>query len=212
MAEPSSPVRILIADDHPVVRMGMTALINREADMSVVGSATDGPQAVEMFIEHSPDVVMLDLLMPGMDGIQTLAAIRAHDPFARVIMLTTADGDEDIYRCLRAGAKAYLLKDAPTEEVIECLRTVNAGRTSISPNVAAKLAGRVGTAELTTREREVLTLIAKGRGNRDIGVELEVTEGTVKVHVNNILTKLNVGSRTEAVTLSLKRGIVRLEE
>ena len=212
MAEPSSPFRILIADDHPVVRMGMTALINREVDMNVVGAATDGHQAVEMFIDQSPDVVMLDLLMPGMDGIQTLAAIRAHDPFARVIMLTTADGDEDIYRCLRAGAKAYLLKDAPTEEVIECLRTVNAGRTSISPNVAAKLAGRVGTADLTTREREVLSLIAKGRGNRDIGVELEVTEGTIKVHVNNILTKLNVGSRTEAVTLSLKRGIVRLEE
>ena len=212
MAEPSSSFRVLIADDHPVVRMGMTALINREADMSVVGAATDGHQAVAMFIEQAPDVVMLDLLMPGMDGIQTLAAIRAHDPFARVIMLTTADGDEDIYRCLRAGAKAYLLKDAPTEEVVDCLRTVRAGRTSISPNVAAKLAGRVGTADLTNREREVLTLIAKGRGNRDIGVELEVTEGTVKVHVNNILTKLNVGSRTEAVTLSLKRGIVRLKE
>ena len=212
MAEASASFRILIADDHPVVRMGLTALINREADMIVVGAATDGQQAVTMFIEQTPDVVMLDLLMPGMDGIQTLAAIRAHDPFARVIMLTTADGDEDIYRCLRAGAKAYLLKDAPTEEVVDCLRTVRAGRTSISPNVAAKLAGRVGTAELTNREREVLALIAKGRGNRDIGVELEVTEGTVKVHVNNILTKLKVGSRTEAVTLSLKRGIVRLEE
>ena len=180
--------------------------------MTVVGAATDGRQALEMFAEHTPDIVMLDLLMPEMDGIQTLAAIRAHDPFARVIMLTTADGDEDIYRCLRAGAKAYLLKDAPTDEVIECLRAVHAGRTSISPNVAAKLAGRVGTAELTTREREVLTLIAKGRGNRDIGLELQVTEGTVKVHVNNILTKLNVSSRTEAVTLALKRGIVRLEE
>ena len=212
MAEPAKEIRVLIADDHPVVRMGMSALINREADMTVVGAATDGRQAVDMFAQFAPDVVMLDLLMPGMDGIETAAAIRAHDPYARIIMLTTADGDEDIYRSLRAGAKAYLLKDAPTEEVIECLRAVHAGRTSISPNVAAKLAGRVGTAELTNREREVLTLIAKGRGNRDIGVELSVTEGTVKVHVNNILTKLNVGSRTEAVTLALKRGIVRLEE
>lgn len=212
MADESKAIRVLIADDHPVVRMGMSALINREPDMTVVGAATDGRQAVEMFVQHAPDIVMLDLLMPQMDGIQTAAAIRAHDPFARIIMLTTADGDEDIYRSLRAGAKAYLLKDAPTDEVIECLRAVHSGRTSISPGVAAKLAGRVGMAELTTREREVLTLIAKGRGNRDIGLELQVTEGTIKVHVNNILTKLNVGSRTEAVTLALKRGIVRLDE
>ncbi len=205
-------IRVLIANDHPIVREGLSALINRQADMVIVAEAADGLEAVDLFVRHEPQIALLDLRMPGLDGAEAAAAIRSHDPFARVVVLTSHAGDEDIYRCLRAGAKGYLLKAASREDLLECLRAVHAGRTSIAPELAAKLAGRVGTSDLTAREREVLRLIAKGRGNREIGLDLQVTEGTVKVHVNNILTKLGVGCRTEAVTLAFRRGIVRLDD
>jgi two-component system NarL family response regulator len=147
-----------------------------------------------------------------MNGIETLTAIRMADPQARLVILTSFASDEDIYRALRAGARGYLVKDAPAEELVKCLRTVHEGGTFIPPAIASKLAERVGTAELTAREREVLALVAKGKANREIGSELDVTEGTIKVHVNNILNKLGVASRTEAVNLAVRRGLVRIDE
>jgi two-component system NarL family response regulator len=150
--------------------------------------------------------------MPGLDGVEAIAAIRENEVTARLVILTAFAIDEDIYRALRAGARGYLLKEVTREELIDCVRTVHAGRTYIPPEIAARLAERVTTIELTARERQVLGLVVKGKGNRDIGHELTVTEGTVKVHVNNILAKLGVASRTEAATLALRRGLVRLED
>lgn len=211
MNEHSPVIRVLIADDHPVVREGLVALIARRTDMEVVAEAGGGREAVRLFAEHAPDVLLIDLRMPDMDGVEAIRAIRERCPDARIVVLTTFDGDEDIYRGIRAGARAYLLKGSPREDLMECIRAVHEGQTRIPPEVAAKLAGRVGGHELTAREREVLGLVARGMGNREIGVELAITEGTVKVHINNILSKLNVGSRTEAATLALRRGIVRLQ-
>ena len=205
-------IRVLIADDHPIVREGLAALINRQPGMIVVAQAADGREAVNLFGRLAPDVAVLDLRMPALNGIEAIAAIRAADPQARLVILTSFASDEDIYQALRAGARGYFLKESPGEELIECLRAVHEGRTCIPPAIASKLAERVGTVELTAREREVLALIAKGKGNREIGAILDVTEGTVKVHVNNILTKLGVGSRTEAVNIGVRRGLVRIDE
>jgi two-component system, NarL family, response regulator len=205
-------IRILVADDHPILREGLVALINRQSGMKVVAEAADGCEAVALFSRVVPDIAVLDLRMPAMNGIETLTAIRTADPQARLIILTSFASDEDIYRALRAGARGYLVKDAPAEELVQCLRTVYEGGTFIPPAIASKLAERVGTAELTAREREVLALIAKGKGNREIGAALVVTEGTIKVHVNNILNKLGVASRTEAVNIAVRRGLVRIDD
>jgi two-component system NarL family response regulator len=205
-------IRILVADDHPILREGLVALINRQSGMKVVAEAADGCEAVALFSRVVPDIAVIDLRMPAMNGIETLTAIRAVDPHARMIILTSYASDEDIYRALRAGARGYLVKDAPAEELVECLRMVHDGGTFIPPAIASKLAERVGTTELTAREREVLALVAKGKGNREIGAALEVTEGTIKVHVNNILNKLGVASRTEAVNLGVRRGLVRIDD
>jgi two-component system NarL family response regulator len=205
-------IRILVADDHPILREGLVALINRQAGMKVVAEAADGCEAVALFSRVVPDIAVIDLRMPAMNGIETLTAIRKTDPQARLIILTSFASDEDIYRALRAGARGYLVKDAPAEELVKCLRTVHEGGTFIPPAIASKLAERVGTAELTAREREVLALVAKGKGNREIGSSLDVTEGTIKVHVNNILNKLGVASRTEAVNIAVRRGLVRIDD
>ncbi len=205
-------IRVLVADDHPILREGLVVLINRQDGMTVVAEASDGREAVELFARVAPDLAVIDLRMPAMDGIEVIAAIRSADPHARLIILTSFASDEDIYRALRAGARGYLLKEEPVEELVECLRAVHEGRTFIPPAIASKLAQRVGTVDLTAREREVLSLIAKGLANREIGQKLDVTEGTVKVHVNNILTKLGVASRTEAVTIGVRRGLVRMDE
>jgi two-component system, NarL family, response regulator len=205
-------MRILVADDHPILLEGLVALINRQAGMKVVAEAADGREAVALFTRFSPDVAVLDLRMPGLNGIETVAAIRAIDPNARLIILTSFANDEDIYQALQAGARGYLIKDASGRELVECLQAVHEGRSFIPPAIASKLADRVGIAELTAREREVLALVAKGKGNREIGTTLEVTEGTIKVHVNNILNKLHVASRTEAVNLGVRRGLVRIDE
>ena len=205
-------IRVMVVDDHPILRAGLVTLIEAQPDMKVVAQAGDGHEAVTIFLREPPDVGVLDLRMPGLGGIEVVAAIRAVLPRARLMILTSYASDEDIYQALRAGARGYLLKDATGEQLIECLREVYQGRTCIPPAIAAKLAERVGTVELTTREREVLGLIAKGKGNREIGSSLAVTEGTVKVHVNNILTKLGVASRTEAVNIAVRRGLVRIDE
>ncbi|MGF1569664.1 MAG: response regulator [Nodosilinea sp.] len=207
---PLSPIRILIADDHPPLREGLAALLERQADLKVIAMAADGEEAVALFQTHQPDVVLMDLRMPRLEGADAVASICQNWPQARIIVLTTYDGDEDIYRALRAGAKGYLLKDVPCEELFTAIRKVFRGQRYIMSQVAQKLTERFQGSELTERELEVLQLLVQGKTNRDIGEALCVVEGTVKFHVRNILEKLGAGDRTQAVTIALKRGLARL--
>lgn len=207
----TQPIRILIADDHAVVREGLAAMIARRADMQVVAEAENGRQAVELARRHRPDVILMDLRLPELSGVAAIRQITAEVPAARVIVLTTFDGDEDIYRALQAGAKAYLLKDTPREALLEAIRAVHAGHKRIPSEVAAKLAERLLAPELSARELDVLRLIVAGRSNKEIGAALGISEGTVKVHVNSLLGKLGVADRTQAVTEALKRGLVHLD-
>jgi len=204
-------IRILIADDHPVVREGLTALLNRRRDMTVIAEATDGREAVAQFLLHRPDVGLVDLRMPKMGGAEAIAAIREQAPSARLIVLTTYDDDEDIQEGFRAGAKAYLLKDTPREQLIDCIRAVHEGRTLIPPGIAEKLADHMSASELTPRENEVLRLVADGKTKKGIERGQVITEGTVKTHINALLRKLDAADRTQAVTIALKRGILRLD-
>jgi two-component system NarL family response regulator len=204
-------IRILIVDDHFVVRMGLSAVIGTQSDMCVVGEAVNGRQAVELFRQHKPDVTLMDLRLPEINGVEAIVEIRREFPEARVIVLTTYDGDEDIYRALQAGARGYLLKDMLREGLLDAIRAVHAGGRRIPAEVASRLAERMTRTELTSRELEVLGLIVKGRSNKEIAAELRVAEGTVKIHVNNILSKLGVGDRTQAATFALQRGIIHLE-
>jgi len=206
----SVPIRILIADDHTVVRDGLAAIVRQEKDMQVVAETGDGQQAVELWKKHRPDVTLMDLRMPGLDGVNAIYAIRAADPNARIIVLTTFDGDEDIYRGMRAGAKSYLLKDVRREELFQCIREVHAGRTFVPPAIAAKLVERLPAEELTPRELEVLHLLAAGKPNKLIGADLAITEVTVKSHVQSLFRKLNVLSRTEAIAVANRRGLLHL--
>jgi DNA-binding NarL/FixJ family response regulator len=205
-------IRVLIADDHPVVREGVAAMIERRPDMTVVAEAATGREAVAAYRAAQPDVVLMDLRMPDMTGVEAIGAIRGEFPGARIIVLTTYDGDEDIYRGLQAGARAYLLKDAPRDDLLDAIRAVHAGQRRIPPAVAARLAERVlAGPDLTARELEVLRGIVAGRSNKEIGDHLGIGEGTVKAHVNSILGKLGVADRTQAVTTALQRGIVHLD-
>jgi two-component system NarL family response regulator len=206
----TDPVRILIADDHPVVREGLVALINRQPDMLVVAEVSNGREAVEQFLRHRPDVALLDLRMPDMDGVEAIVAIRQKVPAGRLIILTTFDEDEDIYRGLQAGARAYLLKDVPRDDLLKCVRAVHEGQTIIPPPIAGKLAARLTASELTRREVQVLQLVAEGKGNKEIAAAFCISDGTVKTHVSSILAKLQAADRTQAVTIALKRGILRL--
>ena len=205
-------IRILIVDDHPVVREGLAALVERRPDMTVVGEAGTGAAAVVQFRRLLPDVTLMDLRMPELGGVAAIGQIRAEFPAARIIVLTTYDGDDDIYHGLQAGARAYLLKDAPRDELLDAIRAVHAGQTRIPPAVAARLAERMMSGpDLSPRELAVLTAIVAGRSNREIGTDLTISEGTVKAHINSILGKLGVTDRTQAVTTALQRGIVHLE-
>ncbi|MGQ0603451.1 MAG: response regulator [Anaerolineales bacterium] len=208
---PTAPLRILLADDHAVVREGLAAMISRRADMQVVAEAENGQRAVELARQHQPDVILMDLRMPVMGGVEAITHIRAEQPEARIIVLTTYDGDEDIYRALHAGAGAYLLKDTPRDELLDAIRAVHAGQKRIPFEVAAKLADRLTAYPLTPRELDVLRLIVAGKSNKEIGAALTIAEGTVKIHVNSLLGKLGVADRTQAVTEALRRGIVHLD-
>jgi DNA-binding NarL/FixJ family response regulator len=203
-------IRILIADDHSVVREGLVSLIKRKSDMVVVAEASNGRDAVDLWKEHGPDVTLLDLRMPELDGVGAIKEIRELDETAHIIVLTTYDGDEDIYRAIKAGAKAYLLKDTARDALVDCVRRVHAGETYLPPLLAAKLAERVSGETLSAREIEVLRRIAAGKSNKEIGAELFISEGTVKTHVKSIFAKLDVVSRTEAVATATRRGLIQL--
>jgi two-component system, NarL family, response regulator len=204
-------IRVLMADDHPVVRAGIRALIANEPDMAVVAEAGDGAEVVALFDSLAPDVVLMDLRMPRQDGVASIRAIVAAHPDARIIALTSFDGDADIYRALDAGACGYLIKDTLGDEVVGAVRAAASGKRVIPPRVASRLAEFVPRADLTPREQEVLELAAKGLRNRDIALAIGRSDETVKVHLKHIMAKLGVTDRTEAVTIALQRGIIHLE-
>ncbi len=211
-------IKILIADDHPVVREGLNAMLSREADFRVVGEAKDGAEAVNKVKELSPDVVLMDLRMPEMDGVEAMRQIRPANPEVKFIILTTYSDDDYIFSGIEAGARAYLLKDAPRDELFKAIRAVYRGESLIQPVVASKLLDRFSELsrrtpsgeELSGRELEVLCLMAKGSANKEISAELKIAESTVKTHITNIFQKLGVSDRTEAVTQAIKKGIIRL--
>ncbi len=204
-------IRILVVDDHHIVRQGLVALLATIPGFEVVAEAEEGAEALELHRKLQPDITIMDLRLPKMSGVDAIVAIRAEAPAARFIVLTTFDGDEDIYRALQAGAKGYLLKGMNADELTDAIRTVHAGKTRIPTVVAERLAERMSGSELTTREREVLRLIVHGHSNKEIGNQLHISEATVKTHINNLLSKLGVSDRTQAATTALQRGLVHLE-
>ncbi|HEX4006271.1 MAG TPA: response regulator transcription factor [Acidobacteriaceae bacterium] len=207
----TEPIKILIVDDHHIVRQGLAALLKTVPGFEVLAEASDGEQAVELHRKHRPDVTLMDLRLPKMNGVEAITRIRAEHAAARIVVLTTFDGDEDIYRALQAGAKGYLLKGMDLAELSDAIRTVHAGRTRIPARVAEKLAERMSGATLTGREMEVLRLIVAGKSNKDIGAALFISEATVKTHVNSLLSKMGVEDRTQAATTALQRGLVHLD-
>ena len=212
MSTDSKPIRILTADDHPLLLYGIATLVGTEPDMELVAQASTGQEAIEQFRLHQPDVTLMDLQMPGMSGIEAMIGIRSEFPNARIIVLTTYAGDAQVTRALKAGARAYLLKGRLAGELLETIRAVHAGQKRIPPEVAAELAEHVGESGLTEREMEVLRLIAAGNANKEIAAQLSISEETVKSRVSNILSKLGANDRTHAVTIGLKRGIIELPD
>lgn len=206
----AAQTRIMIVDDHFVLRMGLKGVLAAESGFVVVAEASNGTEAVARYRAHRPDVTLMDLRLPEMSGVETMAAIRSEFPDARFIVLTTSEGDEDIYRAFQAGARGYLLKSVAGPELIEAIRAVHAGMRRVPPLIASRLAERVEGNDLTTREIEVLRLMVRGLSNRAIGSALEISEGTAKNHVKRILSKLGVSARTQAVRTALERGIVHL--
>ena len=211
MTAASEPIRVFVVEDHAVVRQGLIALLSSSPEIDVVGFARDGKEAVERYASLSPDVTLMDLQMPVMRGVEAIGEIRRTVPAARFIVLTTFDGDEDIYRAMQAGARAYLLKGMDMDELVQAIRAVHAGRGRIPSVIAEKLAQRVGSEDLTSRELEVLERIVAGRANKEIASDLHISEATVKSHVNSLLGKLGASDRTHAAVLALQRGIVHLQ-
>jgi DNA-binding NarL/FixJ family response regulator len=207
----AAKARVLVVDDHALLRTGVANIINQEPDLQVVGEAGNGAEAVEAYERHRPDVTLLDLRMPVMEGVEAVRRIRERDPNARVVVLTTYDTDDEIARALKAGAKAYALKDISADELVRCIRDVLAGKTYIAPAAAAKLAEGVTRVRLTPRELAALRLMADGRANKEIASELGISERTVKTHLGHLFEKLGVTSRTEAIKIATRRGLVRLE-
>ena len=203
--------RVLVADDHSLLRTGVANIINQEADLEVVAEAANGREAIDAFLLHRPDVVLMDLRMPEMEGVEAVRRIREIDPHARVVVLTTYDADEDIARALQAGAKAYILKDIAADALVACIRDVLAGKTYLAPSAAAKLAERVTQVQLTPRELAALRLLANGDSNKEIATALDISERTVKSHLGHLFEKLQVTSRTEAVRVATRRGLVRFD-
>ncbi len=211
IAAPPTKARVLVVDDHALLRTGVANIINQEPDLRVVAEAGNGIEAVEAFEHHRPDVTLLDLRMPVMEGVEAVRQIRERDPQARVIVLTTYDTDDEIARALKAGAKAYVLKDISADALVDCIRDVLAGKTYLAPAAAAKLAEGVTRVQLTPREMATLRLMADGKANKEIAVELGISDRTVKTHLGHLFEKLGVTSRTEAIKVAMRRGLVRLE-
>jgi DNA-binding NarL/FixJ family response regulator len=209
-SDSAAPIRVLTVDDHAVLRSGIAAVLEDEPDMEVVGEAQDGAEAVEIYRKIRPDVTLMDLQMPGKSGLDALSEIRLEFPSARIVALTTYEGDIQAARALRAGALGYLLKSSLRRELVEAIRTVHGGRKYISPKIAVDIAAHIGEEDLSSREIEVLQLIARGEANKTIAWRLSITEATVKVHVKSIFGKLNVADRTHAVTVAARRGIIVL--
>jgi two-component system, NarL family, response regulator len=203
-------IRILIVDDHPIVRMGISAIINARSDMVAVAQANSGEEAIALFRQHIPDVTLMDLRLPGMGGVEAIRAIRAVSPKARFVVLTTYEGDEDIHQALKSGAQGYLIKGMPHEDLIEAIRRVHAGEYFVPVPMAEALASRMPRAQLTPREKDVLSLLVEGKSNKEIGVALDISEATIKSHVSVILMKLGAADRTQAVVIALRRGILHL--
>jgi DNA-binding NarL/FixJ family response regulator len=205
------PATVMLVDDHALLRTGVANIINQEPDLRVVAEAENGIEAVAAYERHRPDVTLLDLRMPVMEGVEVVTRIRERDPNARVIVLTTYDTDDEISRALRAGAKAYVLKDISADDLIACIRAVLAGKSYLAPAAAAKLAEGVTRVQLTPREMAALKLVADGKANKEIAVALDISERTVKTHLAHLFEKLGATSRTEAVKVATRRGLVRLE-
>jgi len=206
----NSSIRVFSVDDHPLLREGIAALVNSQPDMQLIAQASTGAEAVQVFKQHEPDVTLLDLRLPDMSGIDTLIAIRTEFPEARIIMLTTFEGDVEIQRALQAGARGYLLKNMPPSELLDVIRQVHAGKKRIPPEIASQLAEHLSDETLTEREVEVLKEVANGNRNRNIAERLFISEETVKVHIKHIMEKLGAADRTQAVAIGVRRGIIQL--
>lgn len=209
---PNHPIRILIADDHPVVRAGLTSMLGTQTELEVVGTAASGEEALIKLEQTKPDVLLLDLRMHGMSGVETLHAMKRAGSQTRAMILTSFETDEDIYRAVQAGAYGYLLKDTSLREMITAIRTVYGGKRYLPQEIATRLADRMMRTDLTPREIEILKMLSKGHTNKQIGQELGISENTVKNHVNSIIEKLEVSDRTQAATTAIQRGLISLEE
>ena len=212
LQQSNHPIRVLIADDHPVVRAGLTSMLGTQTELEIVGSAASGEEVLAKLGQAKPDVLLLDLRMHGLSGVETLVAMKRAADETRVIILTSFETDEDIYRAVQAGAQGYLLKDTSLKEMVTAIRTVHAGKRYIPQDIAARLADRMMRTDLTPREIEILKLLSKGPTNKEIGQALGISENTVKNHVNSIIEKLDVCDRTEAATTAIQRGIIDIDE
>ena len=206
----SERIRVLSIDDHPLVREGIAALINNQADMLLAAQGATGKEAIQLFRDHRPDIVLLDVRLPDMNGIDAMITIRSEFPEARIIVVTSSEGDVEMQRALEGGAAGYIVKSMPPQALVEAIRKVHAGKKAIPPEVAARLADHYGDEELTTREIEILQQVAEGNRNRDIADKLFISEGTVKVHIQHIMAKLGASDRTQAITIAVRRGIIHL--